>query len=63
MPRKLSNGRKSSGATSRYSPVKASFGHADVHGPNDVTLPFRDYESSSDDEELYRKPYTDDIEA
>jgi hypothetical protein len=47
------------GGSSRYSPVKGG----DALIKDHLTLPYRDYASSSEEEELYRKPYTDEVKS
>ncbi len=47
--------KKNNNSIRGYSPVKNS----DVSPMSSV--PFRDYDSSSEDEELFRKPYTDEV--
>jgi len=42
--------------SSRYAPVQLT-DELKAAG----TIPFHDYDSSSDDEQLFRKPYTDEI--
>ena len=42
--------------SSRYAPVQLT---DELKAPG--TIPFHDYDSSSEDEQLFRKPYTDEI--
>lgn len=62
LPRKIST-RKVSIGGSKYAPVKTSSDTGGHRGRADLTAPFRDFDSSSDDEELLRKPYTDNVDA
>jgi hypothetical protein len=48
--------RTATNTTSRYAPV-----HLTDELKNPSSIPFHDYDSSSEDEQLFRKPYSDEV--